>query len=79
MMDFADDFKYFSFELLLDEARKLYRHNKYICDIRLDRSANDEPTLSFYIDKPKRLGLHQLGLPVRFRCMPTRLIVANDV
>lgn len=77
-MDFADDFKYFTFELMLDEARQLYRHNRYVRDIRIDSAANDEPTLSFYIDKPQRLGLHQLGLPTRFRCMPTRLIVAND-
>ena len=77
-MDFADDFTYFSFEQLLDEAKQLYRHNKHVRDIRLDKSSNDEPTLNFYIDKSTRLGLHQLGLPARFRCMPTRLIVAND-
>ena len=77
-MDFADDFTYFSLELLLSEARQLYRHNTYVRDIRLDKSANDGPILNFYIDKPTRLGLHQLGLPVRFRCMPTRLVVANE-
>jgi len=77
-MDFADDFKYFTFELLLDEAKALYRHNRYVRDIRLDKSANDEPTLSFYINKPGKLSLRQLGLPLRFRCMPTRFVVAND-
>jgi len=77
-VDFADDFTYFSYDLLLNEAKQLYRHNKYVRDIRLDRSANDEPVLNFYIDKPTRLGLHQLGLPMCFRCMPTRLVVANE-
>jgi hypothetical protein len=78
-MDFADDFKYFTLELVLDEARQLYRHNRYIKEIRLEKAANDEPTLNFYVDKPRRLGIHQLGLPARFRCMPTRWIVANDL
>ena len=77
-MDFADDFTYFSFEQLLEEAKQLYRYNKYVRDIRLDQSSNDEPTLNFYIDTPKRFSLRQLGLPVRFRCMPTRLVAVND-
>lgn len=77
-MDFADDFTYFSFEQLLAEAKRLYCHNKHVRDIRLDKSANDEPTLNFHIEMPTQLGLHQLGLPVRFRCMPIRFVVAND-
>ena len=77
-MDFADDFTYFSLEVLLKEAKQLYRHNRYVRDIRLDRSANDEPILSFYIDRPPRLTLPRLGLPGRFRCIPTRLVVANE-
>jgi len=76
-MDFADDFTYFSFEQVLAEVKKLYAHNKHVCDIRLEKAANDEPTLSFYITKPKRLALNQLGLPGRFRCMQTRFIAAN--
>ena len=77
-MDFADDFTYFSLELLLKEAKQLYRHNRYVRDIRLDRSANDEPVLNFYIDRPNRLSLPRLGLPTRFRCIRARLVVAND-
>lgn len=77
-MDFADDFTYFSFEQLLEEAKQLYRYNKHVRDIRLDKSSNDEPTLNFYVDIPKRLSLGQLGLPLRFRCMPTRLVAANE-
>lgn len=77
-MDFADDFTYFTFEQVLEEARRLYRHNKHLRTIRLDHSANDEPILEFHVTKPARLGLHQLGLPVTFRCMATRMVVAND-
>ena len=77
-MDFADDFTYFTIEAVLAEVKKLYRHNKHVVDIRLDSAANDEPTLNFYVNKPKRLALHQLGLPGRFRCLPTKFIAAND-
>ena len=77
-MDFADDFTYFTIEEVLAEVKKLYRHNKHVVDIRLDKAANDEPKLNFYVNKPKRLGLHQLGLPGQFRCLKTRFIAAND-
>jgi len=43
MMDFADDFTYFSFDELLKEAKRLYRFNKHIKDIRLDRTGNQQP------------------------------------
>ena len=66
-MDFADDFTYFTLEEVLAEVKQLYRHHKHVVDIRLDRSANDDPTLNFYVDKPRRLALHQLGLPGQFR------------
>ena len=77
-MDFADDFTYFTFEEVLAEVKRLYGHNKHIVDIRLDSAANDDPTLNFYINKPKRLGIHQLGLPGRFRCLKTKFIAANN-
>ncbi|MGD8927093.1 MAG: hypothetical protein PVG20_09590 [Thioalkalispiraceae bacterium] len=78
MMDFADDFTYFTLEEVLAEVRKLYSHNKHVVDIRLDKAANDDPTLNFYVNKPQRLGLHQLGLPGQFRCLKTRFIAANN-
>lgn len=77
-MDFADDFTCFSLEQVLEEVKKLYRHNRHVVDIRLESAANDEPTLNFYVNRPKRLGLHQLGLPGQFRCLKTRFIAAND-
>ena len=77
-MDFADDFTYFSFEQVLEEVKKLYRHNRHVIDIRLDSAANDDPSIVFYVNKPERLGVHQLGLPGRFRCLKTRFIAAND-
>ena len=77
-MDFADDFTYFSLEQVLAEVKKLYRNNKHIVDIRLGSAANEEPTLNFYLNKPKRLTVRQLGLPGQFRCLKTRFIAAND-
>lgn len=77
-MDFADDFTYFTFEEVLAEVRKLYQNNKHVVDIRLGSAANDEPTLNFYVKRPRRLGLHQLGLPGTFRCLKTNFIAAND-
>lgn len=77
-MDFADDFTYFSFEQVLAEVKKLYRYNKHVVDIRLDTAANDGPMLNFYVNKPKHLGIHQLGLPGQFRCLQTRFIAANE-
>jgi len=77
-MDFADDFTYFTFEQVLAEVKRLYSHNKHVVDIRLDNAANDEPTLNFYVNKPKRVGLHQLGLPGQFRCLKTKFIAANQ-
>ncbi len=78
-MDFADDFTYFNFDQVLTEARELYRHNRHVTAICLRQAANDsEPALEFHINKPHRLGVHQLGLPVRFRNMTTRFIVANE-
>ena len=77
-MDFADDFTYFTLEQVLDEVKNLYRHNKHVVDICLDTAANDGPVLNFIIRKPKRLGVHQLGLPGQFRCLKTLFIAAND-
>ncbi len=77
-MDFADDFTYFTIEEVLAEVKRLYRHNKHVVNIRLDSAANDEPALNFYINKPKRLSVQQLGLPGQFRCLQTRFIAAND-
>lgn len=78
MMDFADDFTYFSFDELLKEAQKLYRFNKHIKDIRLDRSGNKQPELVFHLNTNRPLSLKQLGLPVQFRCVKTRLRAANQ-
>lgn len=78
MMDFADDFTYFTFEQVLAEVRSMYGRNKHVREIRLDRIANDNPTIDFYVEKPKKLKLHQLGLPGRFRSLQVRLIPANS-
>ena len=77
-MDFADDFTYFTFEQILTEVKRLYSRNKHVRDIRLVKAANDEPTINFYIDKPQRLAIHQLGLPGQFRCLKTRFVAVND-
>jgi len=77
-MDFADDFTYFTFEQILAEVKRLYSRNKHVRDIRLVKAANDEPTIHFYIDKPQRLAMHQIGLPGQFRCLKTRFVAVND-
>ena len=77
-MDFADDFTYFTFEQILAEVKRLYSRNKHVRDIRLVKAANDEPTINFYITKPKCLQVQQLGLPRQFRCLKTRFVAAND-
>ncbi len=77
-MDFADDFTCFTFEQVLTEVKRLYSGNKHVKDIRLLRAANDEPVLNFYIDKPRRLSVQQLGLPGQFRCLKTRFVAVND-
>lgn len=76
-MDFADDFTYFTFEQVLEEAKRLYGHNKHIVNIDLRKSANDEPTITFTINKPKKLKVTQLGLPGQFRCLKTEFVAAN--
>ena len=77
MMDFADDFTCFSIDEILKEARHLYRYNRHIKEIRLDRSVKDQPELVFHINTTGTLTLKQLGLPVKFRCVKTRLEAAN--
>ena len=77
-MDFADDFTYFTFDQVLAEAKKLYGRNKHVQDIRLEEAANDDPTMTFYVNKPKRLTFNQLGLPGRFRCLKVRFVAANS-
>lgn len=78
MMDFADDFTYFSFDQLLLEARNLYRFNKHIERISLSRSDNNQPELLFHLNTRTPLTLKQLGLPTCFRCVRTRLVAANQ-
>ena len=78
MMDFADDFTYFTVDEILKEARQLYRFNKHIEQIRLDKTVNKQPELVFYINTTKPLTLKQLGLPVQFRCVKTRTVAANQ-
>lgn len=78
MMDFADDFTCFSIDEILKEARDLYRFNRHITEIRIDTSINNRPELVFYINTARSLTLKQLGLPVKFRCVKTRLQAANQ-
>ncbi len=78
MMDFADDFTYFSFDELLKEVKNMYRFNKHVTDIRLDKTHNNQPELVFVINTPSPLTLRQLGLPLQFRCIKTRLVAANQ-
>lgn len=78
MMDFADDFTCCSMDEILREARQLYRFNKHIEKISLDTSIKQQPVLVFHIHMPKLLTLSQLGLPVAFRRIRTRLRAANS-
>jgi len=77
-MDFADDFTYFTFEQILAEVKRLYGRNRHVKEIRLIKAANDEPTINFYINKPQRVSIHQIGLPGQFRCLKTRFVAVND-
>jgi hypothetical protein len=78
MMDFADDFTCCSMDEILREAQQLYRFNKHIEKISLETSAKQQPVLVFYIRMPKLLTLKQLGLPIAFRRIRTRLHAANS-
>lgn len=77
-MDFADDFTCFNFQQVLEEAKRLYGHNRHLQEIRLQQAANDEPVLEFYMAHPCRLNLRQLGLPLRFRCLEIRVITVHS-
>lgn len=76
-MDFASDFTYMTFASILDEARRLYGHNRHIAEITLDEQAKNGPQLVFRLNAPTRLSIRQLGLPLQFRAMDTRLEAAN--
>jgi hypothetical protein len=77
-MDFADDFTYFTLNDVVEEAKRLFGHHRYVADIRLEQAANDEPALAIRLKTDTDLSLKQLGLPVQFRRLKTKLVAAND-